>query len=443
MKNSMVRWSAVSVLLSTVFLPLRTYGQEVLPAFGDTLTLDLVIESVKARNAGLEAARAAVQREEAKRRAISSLPEPRVAVTYQPEPILTARGSQRSQLRVEQMIPLPGTTSRRKAIADLGADIERSKSASFLADLVLEAKNAYYDVHRAELFDRLVSRFEDQLLQFEDVALAQYAVGTGMQQAVLKAQLERANLSRLRIQLEADRDEAIAKLEGVIGTDLPSGIATEASIHRPDPVLWRSANLAALAVRTRSELDALRSEESQAGARFELAGRSRYPEFGLNATYFDMAASNVMPTADGRDAFAVGAMVKIPLNRRAYSAEMDAARLHRTGVGARRTDLERRIASQLSGITQRLDRLQEQLDLIETGLVPRAETTLRVTLNDYTNGRAAFLDLLDAERTLFNLQTSEIETHVAYLKAVTRLERTVGIESVRQIPILNQTGDGQ
>ena len=39
-----------------------------------------------------------------------------------PYPILTARGTQRSQWRVEQMLPWPGTLGLRRDAADAAAD---------------------------------------------------------------------------------------------------------------------------------------------------------------------------------------------------------------------------------------------------------------------------------------------------------------------------------
>jgi cobalt-zinc-cadmium efflux system outer membrane protein len=133
--------------------------------------------------------------------------------------------------------------------------------------------------------------------------------------------------------------------------------------------------------------------------------------------------------------------VKIPLNRGTYAAEIEQATIRGSEVEDRTLDLERRIRAEIGGLVRRLESYGEQLSVIADGLLPRAESTRDVTLSDYTNGRAAFLDLLDAERTLFQLRTTEIETHIAYLKAISRLERALAITSIDAVPNLPLRGE--
>jgi cobalt-zinc-cadmium efflux system outer membrane protein len=441
MKDILARKCVVPVLALSVLLPVAARGQANTGTVPDTITVDAVVQWVETRNAGLAAAREAVKRHEASSRTVASLPEPRLALTYLPEPIVTARGSQRAQVRVEQMFPVPGVTGRHRRLALLGADMANARSEALAADLILDAKVAYYDLHRTELLSRLIGQFEDELRRFEDVALAQYSVGSGMQQAVLKAQLERARLERVLLQLKGDRDEALADLEGLVGEVWPRDVSTVRSIDRPQLVTSELDILRRLARTERPEFELLRSESEQAGVKRELAERSRYPELGVNATYFDIAASDLMPTANGKDAFAVGATLKLPLNRGAYAGGIEEARLHRTEVEDRRIDLERRVHAEISGVVRRLESFSQQLSVIQDGLLPRAETTRDVTLSDYTNGRAGFLDLLDAERTLFQLRTTQIETHIAYLKAISRLERAVGVVDIEALSNLPMRGD--
>ena len=75
----------------------------------------------------------------------------------------------------------------------------------------------------------------------------------------------------------------------------------------------------------------------------------------------------------------------------------------------------------------RAQRQQRRLDLFDRALIPQAETTLEATLSAYTTGRTDFLDLLDAERTLFNLRLDQTETYTRYLKTTAALERTLGV----------------
>ena len=86
-----------------------------------------------------------------------------------------------------------------------------------------------------------------------------------------------------------------------------------------------------------------------------------------------------------------------------------------TDVQLRSTELRHRI---------RLE--QQNLQLLSGGLVPQAEITRDAALAAYTTGRAAFIDLLDAERMLFELQLDEISVRERLHEAVATMHRVLG-----------------
>src|SRR5690606_36260878 len=69
------------------------------------LRLDEILDAVRMENPSLRASYLEAEARQTGRRQVSSLPDPMVMGTYQPFPLLTARGAQRSQWRVEQTIP--------------------------------------------------------------------------------------------------------------------------------------------------------------------------------------------------------------------------------------------------------------------------------------------------------------------------------------------------
>ena len=75
-----------------------------------TTVLDLpsLLDEVRENNPDLRASRLEADALALRRSQVASLPDPSVGITYQPYPLFTARGSQRSQWRVEQAVPFPG-----------------------------------------------------------------------------------------------------------------------------------------------------------------------------------------------------------------------------------------------------------------------------------------------------------------------------------------------
>ena len=396
------------------------------------LRLDALLEQVRMENPSLEAARLEAAALGQRAPQVSALPDPMVMATYQPLPLLTARGAQRSQWRVEQPIPYPGKLALYGEVAVLSADVAAHEAAVLGEDLVLQVKRAYYELYRIQEQQRLVAAFQERLAEFEQIATTQYEVGTGMQQAILKAQLEKNGLAQRLLTLAREYETARATLARL--TNAPVAGSFEVVVEAPRPrAVPEAPTLGALAERARPEADALRAAEARADAQVALARKAFRPDFGVNVTYFDLAASDVMPTATGRDALAVGVSVKVPLQRGRLRAGLEEARLRAAQVEARQEALATSFVTEIADAASRLEREADQLDVLRTTLIPQASSTQEATLAAYTTGRIGFLDLLDAERMLFALRMNVVDTEARYLQAVALLERALGVSSLADI----------
>jgi outer membrane protein TolC len=348
--------------------------------------------------------------------------------TYQPFPVLTARGAQRSQWRVEQQVPFPGKLGLQGDIAGLSAEVAEHEAATFEEDLLFQVKQAYYELYRLQEQALLVEDFQERLLAFEDVAATQYEVGTGMQQAILKAQLEKNTLSQRLIDLAERRQTAIETLARLINQPIEGDF--EVRVAPPALLTTDTERLVEIAQQRRPEVDALAAAETRVQKQIALAQKQFLPDFGLNLTYFDMAASDVMPTATGRDALALGVSVKVPLQRGRLRAQLEEAKVRAAQVTARQEALTTSFQTQIADLVSQLHREAEQLTLYQGLLIPQAETTLEATLSAYTTARTDFLNLLDTERMLFTLKVGYADALARYLKAAAGLERALGIDTL-------------
>ena len=395
-----------------------------LPALGQPTTLSLydLLAEVEAANPTLRAARldaAAL----ATRSDQVALPDPMLAVTAFPYPILTARGAQRSQWRVEQRLPRWGTLALRRDAADRAAEVAGYEADVLAADLALQIKQAYIALYRVQQTVALVARFQARLDAFAEAAAVRYEVGRGTQGAILQAQVERGRLEERLLALAAQRRTALETLTRL--TDRP-GLRLDSVALAPPRIADADTALVALARRTRPELRALDAAQAQAEITTALAQRAFYPDFGLSATYFDIADRDAPPTADGRDALALGVGVTVPLWRGALRARLDEARLREAQLAARRDALDADIETHVAELVFTAQQERATLDLYRDRLIPQAETAAASLLSAYTTGEAEFLTLLDAERTLFALRTGAEDATARLLAAIAALERAVG-----------------
>lgn len=396
--------------------------------------LPILLETVQEHNPDLRASRLEVDALALRRSQVSALPDPMVGITYQPYPLFTARGSQRTQWRVEQAIPFPGKLGLRGDIADFGAEIASYEALTFEQDLIFLAKKAYYELYRIQEQQDLIRAFEDRLKDFEENAATQYVVGAGMQQSILKAQLERNALSQRELSLDIQQRSAIETLARLLNK--PVSDVAIGEIQAPSIPTIEEEALHEIALRLRPEALALDVAEKRTDAQISLAEKEFFPDFGFNITYFDVGTASIPPTATGRDALAIGVSVKIPFWRGRLKAQLAEARTRKAQVRARIEGLDTTFKTQIADLISQLMQEGEQLTLFQQALIPQAETTLQATLSSYTTGRTDFLDLLDAERMLFSLQTGFEDTFARYLKAVAALERALGVTALTEIESL-------
>ena len=418
----------VAVVAAVVLLSISPVCAQPAPSDTTVLNLDDLLHEVEAANPSLQAARLRAEALRTERAQASAWPDPMVGVAYQPYSIVTARGPQRAQWQVQQQIPLPGTRRLRGEVAGLQAEVADAEAATVARDLALQVKEAYYTLYRVQEQMRLIRRFQSELDGFESSAAAQYEVGRGTQQAILKAQIERGRLALRLEQLAEERASAQQRLARLTGRTDTEGLAGAVRVAPPDGPLLQDP--VATALQQRPEANALRRTQQRANREEALARKAFWPDLTVGLQYVDIAASDLTPTMTGRDALAVRLGITVPLWRDKLNAQVREARIEARRAETQLDALQLDIRMRLGDLRQRLQRQRRQLTLLNDTLIPQAETALEATLNAYSTGRTDFLDLLDAERTLFQLQMEYEATYVRSLKTVAALERTVGIRGL-------------
>lgn len=419
----------VSLLL--LLLPIQARGQDLPDVSADTLLrLGDLLAEVRTHNPLLQASHLEAQALVTRSAQISALPDPSVKIAYQPVSILTARGTQRSQWSIEQEIPYPGKLGLQGSIADLTAEIESFTTATLEEDLLLQVKRSYFELYRIQKQELRILDFTGRLRNFEEAAATRYEVGAGVQQAILKTQLEKNSLSRLQLELSIERRTATETLARLLNRPVSAESSVILTVEAPSDVEFDAIALLEVALNQRPEVKALGTAAKRADKEIDLARKQSKPDFRFSITYFDVGRADVPFTASGRDAFGINATIHIPLQRNRLRAQLEEARVRRSLVHARREALTTSLATQVADLMHRLRAEARQLELFKEVLIPQAETSLQATLNSYTTGSTDFLDLLDSERTLFSLGMSYDDTLARYLQAAAALERTLGVDSL-------------
>lgn len=277
------------------------------------------------------------------------------------------------------------------------------------------------------------------LRRFESIALTRYATGGGIQQNVIRVQTE---LSRLRDQAIALRRRGEAEARRIArATGGPEGGMELQPISLDIPELdIHSGLLEELAMESHPRVSGMRAQVSADEAlvsRRNLAGR---PDFkvGLGYTFVDRrddAAGLLLPPQDnGKDILAVTVGLNLPLQRRRIKAGIAEARL---GLQARQqavTSLQQDIRYRIQEAVLRFQASSERAELYHEVVVPQAEASLDSAEAAYSTSKIDFLNLLEAERVLFQVRLAYHRMVADSWLALTDIERHLG----QPYPVLPQ-----
>lgn len=417
-----------AALFSTLLFGFQpTLGQQPSSSTGpQVLHLDSLLQAAERANPSLRAARLRADAQSLKEPQASALPDPIVQGSGHVYPTVTARGPQRSQWQVRQSIPFPGKRGLRGEVAALGARAAEADAEALAQNLALRIETAYYELHRVQRREELLHAFEEQLREFESAASTRYEVGDGSQQGILKAQVERGRLEMRRENLRADRQSALQSLARLTGRSDLEAPTQPVEVVVPSDLQDVGEGADGEAVEGRPEAEALQRRIERAESEAALARRAFWPDFTVGAAYTDVRQGDLTPTMTGRDAFNLSVGITIPLWWGKQEARLEEAQVQRRRVESELEDFRLQVQADVRDLRERLRRQQRQLRLLGEQLLPQAETSLEATLSAYKAGRTDFLDLLDAERTLFQLQMKREETHARALQTAAKLEHAFG-----------------
>ena len=426
MKSNSTRRLSHLLVLGVMYLavPVDASGQTSEPTAGH-IRLDEALGLALDRNPELAMAELEAEALKYVSPQAGSLPDPVFQVGVAASPVHTARGTQRSQWRLEQTIPFPGKRGLRREVAQLQADAAGFESDAVRQDVVLGVRLAYVQIFALQQRLEALAEFREEIRRFEEAAAAEYEVGRGPQQALLRAQLERNALAKQELVTRTKWQEATRRLSRVL--DAPELVADTLSVDRP--VGLESIDLTGsfgLALEQRPEFQAIEAAQEGADRAVRLASKDFWPDITFQVTYADIAKDSPPVNPDGKDAITVGAGVRLPIWRKSLKARRQQREIERQRLGEQRRALETDVRTRIRELGYRIALERKNLTLLSEGLIPQAEITRDATLAAYTTGRIGFLDLLEAERMLFELRLDEISTLARLHEAVATMHRTLG-----------------
>ncbi len=417
-------WCQVARALGTrgvaVVVALALWHAPPLPAQTDTLRLADAVALARSDNPSLAAARLSADAAGERVGPAGAWTDPMLSFGLMNRPLGdfgTGEPMTMNTVELTQRIPWPGQLGFRRQQARHLAEAMARDADEMERQLEARVKQAYY---RLAYMDRALDVMRDTrelLRSFLDVSATMYAVGRGLQQDVLQAQIAVAQMTEDITVVEQDRVAMGARLNALLG--LPATVPVAAlELPPPGPFVPAVDSLMTLAVQSRPALHAARARVAAAAAGYRQARREFYPEFMLGLSY------GQRPQFDDMASIMVGVSLPVFAGARQLPMRREMAAM-RAQEEAMERDLYNETFAELTELRAEAERARNLAELYSNAIVPQARAAVESALSAYRVGRVDYMTLIENEMTVNRYRVESIRLTAEYHGAIAALEALV------------------
>lgn len=417
---------AILFIASTSF-PVSAGGSEATPdpageavtSAPRVLTLDAALAAADSDNIDIIRARLGLKAAQANLRIADTAPNPTLSlsgVQIRPAQIGVAPLDQVVDTIVSVALPLERGGKRRARVGQAQSLIAAARSdlASARRDIREAVLNAYYDLkaaeERADLLGAIAGTYAENVRLANTQKRAGALSGGDLATQTVEASRATSDAAQAQIQLQGAR----LALAILIGHEKTADQIRTSAEWPEGPVELDETPAERIAMQ-RPDVLAAQARVEAAKRNLDSAHALRHPDVTVSAQ-FENAAS---PLGVG-SSVGLGISVPLPVRNR-YRGDVDAASTaliaaeaearKATAIATAEIVIARRGAKEAKQVRDHIDQVQ----------LPAARKAARVAELAYANGAASLLDVLDARRSLREVELSAIEARIGLARALSRL----------------------
>ncbi len=322
------------------------------------------------------------------------------------------------QILFTQKLPFFGKRSLRREVAQKEAEAVGQEYSDNENVLVRKVKETYYDLYFINKAIEITEQNKELTKEFVVIAETKYAVGKGIQQDVLKAQVELSKMINDLIVLQQKKETKVARLNALLyrPQDSPVGELEEVTKADLDLDFEELRDIAREKSPLLKGLDILIERSRSA---YFLARKDYYPDLNVAFAYGQRESREDFMTA----LFTINIPLwyKSKQNYRVREAEAQ-IRLDKE----RYNTMVNEISFLLKDTLAELQRDENLIQLYKTGIIPQAQGSLESAISGYQVDKIDFLTLLDNQITLLKFQIDYYRFTTDYQKKLAELEEVIG-----------------
>jgi len=397
-----------------------------------TVQLTQLIQEALANNPDLKASYNAWQASKLRVPQAGSLPDPVLELgimnlpvnsfDFQREP-MTGK-----QIGLMQMFPFPGKLELKEKIAAETALIAEMQYQELQNQLIKSIKLTYYELYYNGKAIDVSQRNRALLGQFAQIAETRYRVGKGLQQDMLRAQVELAKIDEKIIQLHQNRVILLAQLKFILNRKTSQPIQGNFFINEIDSLkIFDLSDLKSLAKQNRPLLHAWLHMSQKSHHEVKLAKKSYLPDFSLEMAY--MQRDDLISGMAGIDFLSGSIRINLPIYFwKKQSREVEESKYNDLSITQKYEYILREIERELESKWSELDKNRRLLELYKGGILTQASQAVKSALAAYQVDKVDFLTLVNNQTNLFQYELDYHRILSDYYKNIAELEALVGKE---------------
>ena len=326
---------------------------------------------------------------------------------------------------LSQVIPFPGKLGSMADVSEKGAEIVKQEINDAKNEIVKNISQNYYEL----IFIRKSINVADENLkllnEIAKVVRTNYAVARASQQNLFKVELEITNLNDKIYELKNKENSVTAMINAQLLRSQNIRIST-GNLPSIQYRQFTQEELDSLAVQNRPFLTGLRLAKEKAEMQEKLAKYDYLPNFNVSVQYSqrDRIAMTNTPLVDFAS-FMVG--ISLPLNYGGkVSSKVEETEEMQDMYREQYNLSMQMLSSNFGAAVSKLNSLQDRIKLVEEAQLPQVQRTYSSALSSYQVGQIDFINVIDSQNKLYQVETNLYRLKTDYLKEVEELKFLTG-----------------
>jgi len=388
------------------------------------VSLEDLVRAALQKNPAVQSALHAVEAQRRRVPQAKALPDPMVGIGWAgnitPFSVQSGDPSSYRAVTASQQLLYPGKLKLRGEIASKEADAGSSDLEVVRRRVTVDVKTAYFEYWFYDKALQTTLKDKDLLTKLSQIAEARYRVGKGIQQDVLRSQVEISLLLQRLTVLQQQRNTSQARLNTLVARSPEAPLPPAENIER-SPLNYSLEDLYRLA----RENDPGLHREEQAIERNQLAvnlaQKDYYPDLSVGFMYQQRP---FLP-----DMYGMTFTINVPIfYKNKQREEVRQATEERLSAESSRDNRKNELNFELKQQYLAAKASDELLRLFSQGVVPQSSLALESSMSAYQVGTVDFLSVLGNFSTVLNYEIDYYRELANYQSSLARIESMVGVD---------------